>query len=117
MGRTPPSPNEMFSDFNKMRAEIVHDTGPRRDATQAFRPHAHACRLTQINEGSRWRQAQRYRETDSRHDFQVHFQPQLHNTRRYPGQHRLGQHGLKMAREVDPEGTRAIGVLTKADLM
>ena len=25
--------------------------------------------------------------------------------------------GLKMAREVDPEGTRTIGVLTKIDLM
>lgn len=25
--------------------------------------------------------------------------------------------GLKMAREVDPEGTRTIGVLTKVDLM
>lgn len=25
--------------------------------------------------------------------------------------------GLKMAREIDPEGTRTIGVLTKVDLM
>ena len=64
--------------------------------------------------------------------FAVHLQPERHHPRshrRQPGQRPfcpyqpyktqdlVNSDGLKLARSVDPEGERTIGVLTKVDIM
>ncbi|KAN0141164.1 Dynamin central region domain containing protein [Lactarius tabidus] len=79
------------------------------------RPHAHACRLTWTNKGSRWQLAQK----TSRNRFVTYISKYMSKPACIilavtpANTNPANSDGLKMAQEVDPEGNRTIGVLTK----
>ncbi|KAF8590493.1 VpsA protein [Ramaria rubella] len=124
-------PGEKFYDFSKIRAEIVKDTeaktgknagiSPQPINLRIFSPHVVTLTLvdlpglTKVPVG------------DQPKDIERQIRDMLLKYISRPSCVILAvtaantdlanSDGLKMAREVDPEGTRTIGVLTKVDLM
>ncbi|KAF7294691.1 hypothetical protein MIND_01006200 [Mycena indigotica] len=124
-------PGEKFYDFTKIRDEIVRDTEAKtgRNAgisplpinLRIFSPHVLTLTLvdlpgiTKVPVG------------DQPRDIEKQIRDMLFKYISKPSciilavtaanQDLANSEGLKMAREVDPEGTRTIGVLTKVDLM
>lgn len=124
-------PGEKFYDFNKVRAEIVRDTEAKTGRNAGISPLPINLRiyspnvltltlvdlpgLTKVPVG------------DQPKDIERQIRDMLFKYISKPGciilavtaanQDLANSDGLKMAREVDPEGTRTIGVLTKVDLM
>ncbi|KAH9034052.1 Dynamin central region-domain-containing protein [Lactarius deliciosus] len=110
-------PNEKFYDFNKIRAEIVRDTEAKTGRNAGISPQPINLRifspnvltltlvdlpgLTKVPVGDQPKDIEK----------QILLAVTPANT------DLANSDGLKMAREVDPEGTRTIGVLTKVDLM
>ena len=124
-------PGEKFYDFNKIRDEIVRDTEAKTGKNAGISPLPINLRiyspnvltltlvdlpgLTKVPVG------------DQPRDIERQIRDMLHKYISKPACIILAvtgantdlanSDGLKMAREVDPEGTRTIGVLTKVDLM
>ncbi|KII89271.1 hypothetical protein PLICRDRAFT_602302 [Plicaturopsis crispa FD-325 SS-3] len=124
-------PGEKFYDFNKIRAEIVRDTEAKTGRNAGISPQPINLRifspnvvtltlvdlpgLTKVPVG------------DQPRDIEKQIRDMLLKYISKPACIILAvtgantdlanSDGLKMAREVDPEGTRTIGVLTKVDLM
>lgn len=124
-------PGEKFYDFNKIRAEIVKDTEAKTGRNAGISPLPINLRifspnvltltlvdlpgLTKVPVG------------DQPRDIEKQIRDMLMKYISKPACIILAitgantdlanSDGLKMAREVDPEGTRTIGVLTKVDLM
>ncbi|KAH9820539.1 Dynamin central region-domain-containing protein [Melampsora americana] len=124
-------PGEKFFDFNKIREEIVRDTesktgknagiSPLPINLRIFSPHVLTLTLvdlpglTKVPVG------------DQPRDIEKQIRDMLFKFITKPNSIILAvtgantdlanSDGLKMAREVDPEGSRTIGVLTKVDLM
>ncbi|KZT20278.1 hypothetical protein NEOLEDRAFT_1229751 [Neolentinus lepideus HHB14362 ss-1] len=124
-------PGEKFYDFNKIRAEIVRDTEAKTGKNAGISPLPINLRifspnvltltlvdlpgLTKVPVG------------DQPRDIEKQIRDMLHKYISKPSCIVLAvtaantdlanSDGLKLAREVDPEGTRTIGVLTKVDLM
>ncbi|KAJ7349069.1 Dynamin central region-domain-containing protein [Mycena albidolilacea] len=124
-------PGEKFYDFNKIRDEIVRDTeaktgrnagiSPQPINLRVFSPNVLTLTLvdlpgiTKVPVG------------DQPRDIEKQIREMLMKYISKPAciilavtaanQDLANSEGLKMAREVDPEGTRTIGVLTKVDLM
>ncbi|BGP37737.1 vacuolar protein sorting-associated protein 1 [Rhodotorula kratochvilovae] len=124
-------PGEKFFDFNKVREEIVADTdlktgknagiSPLPIGLRIFSPHVLTLTLidlpglTKVPVG------------DQPRDIEVQIRNMLLKFIQKPNSIILAvtaantdlanSDGLKLAREVDPEGLRTIGVLTKVDLM
>ncbi|KAF7359232.1 Vacuolar protein sorting-associated protein 1 [Mycena sanguinolenta] len=124
-------PGEKFFDFNKIRDEIVRDTeaktgrnagiSPQPINLRIFSPNVLTLTLvdlpgiTKVPVG------------DQPRDIERQIREMLMKYISKPAciilavtaanQDLANSEGLKMAREVDPEGTRTIGVLTKVDLM
>ncbi|KIJ69655.1 hypothetical protein HYDPIDRAFT_106305 [Hydnomerulius pinastri MD-312] len=124
-------PGEKFYDFNKIRAEIVRDTEAKTGRNAGISPQPINLRifspnvltltlvdlpgLTKVPVG------------DQPKDIEKQIRDMLLKYISRPACIILAvtaantdlanSDGLKMAREVDPEGTRTIGVLTKVDLM
>ena len=124
-------PNEKFYDFNKIRAEIVRDTEAKTGRNAGISPHPINLRifspnvltltlvdlpgLTKVPVGDQPKDIEKQiREML----FKYISKPACIILAVTPANTDLANSdGLKMAREVDPEGTRTIGVLTKVDLM
>ena len=124
-------PNEKFYDFNKIRAEIVRDTEAKTGRNAGISPHPINLRifspnvltltlvdlpgLTKVPVGDQPKDIEKQiREML----FKYISKPACIVLAVTPANTDLANSdGLKMAREVDPEGTRTIGVLTKVDLM
>ncbi|KAI0045072.1 putative ember of the dynamin family of GTPase [Auriscalpium vulgare] len=124
-------PGEKFYDFNKIRGEIVRDTEAKTGRNAGISPHPINLRiyspnvltltlvdlpgLTKVPVG------------DQPKDIEKQIKDMLLKYISKPACIILAvtgantdlanSDGLKLAREVDPEGTRTIGVLTKVDLM
>ncbi|KAJ7090348.1 Dynamin central region-domain-containing protein [Mycena belliarum] len=124
-------PGEKFYDFNKIREEIVRDTEAKTGRNAGISPQPINLRifspnvltltlvdlpgLTKVPVG------------DQPRDIEKQIRDMLMKYIAKPAciilavtganQDLANSEGLKMAREVDPEGTRTIGVLTKVDLM
>ncbi|KAJ7771596.1 Dynamin central region-domain-containing protein [Mycena metata] len=124
-------PGEKFYDFNKIREEIVRDTEAKTGRNAGISPLPINLRifspnvltltlvdlpgLTKVPVG------------DQPRDIEKQIRDMLMKYIVKPAciilavtganQDLANSEGLKMAREVDPEGTRTIGVLTKVDLM
>lgn len=124
-------PGEKFYDFNKIRAEIVRDTEAKTGRNAGISPVPINLRifspsvltltlvdlpgLTKVPVG------------DQPKDIEKQIRDMLFKYISKPAciilavtpanQDLANSDGLKMAREVDPEGLRTIGVLTKVDLM
>ncbi|KZT70202.1 VpsA protein [Daedalea quercina L-15889] len=124
-------PGEKFYDFNKIRAEIVRDTEAKTGKNAGISPLPINLRiyspnvltltlvdlpgLTKVPVG------------DQPRDIEKQIRDMLHKYISKPACIILAvtaantdlanSDGLKLAREVDPEGQRTIGVLTKVDLM
>ena len=124
-------PGEKFYDFNKIRAEIVRDTEAKTGRNAGISPQPINLRifspnvltltlvdlpgLTKVPVG------------DQPKDIEKQIKDMLLKYISRPACIILAvtaantdlanSDGLKLAREVDPEGTRTIGVLTKVDLM
>lgn len=124
-------PGEKFYDFNKIRAEIVRDTDAKTGRNAGISPQPINLRifspnvltltlvdlpgLTKVPVG------------DQPKDIEKQIKDMLLKYISRPACIILAvtaantdlanSDGLKLAREVDPEGTRTIGVLTKVDLM
>ncbi|KAJ7632135.1 Dynamin central region-domain-containing protein [Roridomyces roridus] len=124
-------PGEKFYDFNKIRDEIVRDTEAKTGRNAGISPQPINLRifspnvltltlvdlpgLTKVPVG------------DQPRDIEKQIRDMLMKYISKPAciilavsaanQDLANSEGLKMAREVDPEGTRTIGVLTKVDLM
>lgn len=124
-------PGEKFYDFHKIRDEIVKDTEAKTGKNAGISPQPINLRiyspnvltltlvdlpgLTKVPVG------------DQPRDIEKQIRDMLFKYISKPGCIILAvtaantdlanSDGLKMAREVDPEGTRTIGVLTKVDLM
>lgn len=124
-------PGEKFYDFNKIRAEIVRDTEAKTGRNAGISPQPINLRifspnvltltlvdlpgLTKVPVG------------DQPKDIEKQIKDMLVKYISRPACIVLAvtaantdlanSDGLKLAREVDPEGTRTIGVLTKVDLM
>jgi replication fork clamp-binding protein CrfC len=124
-------PGEKFYDFNKIRDEIVRDTEAKTGKNagisslpinlRIYSPNVLTLTLvdlpglTKVPVG------------DQPRDIERQIRDMLHKYISKPACIILAvtgantdlanSDGLKMAREVDPEGTRTIGVLTKVDLM
>jgi replication fork clamp-binding protein CrfC len=124
-------PGEKFFDFNKIRGEIVRDTEAKTGKNAGISPLAINLRiyspnvltltlvdlpgLTKVPVGDQPRDIEK-----QIRDMIMKFiqKPSCIILAVTPGNADLANSdGLKMAREVDPEGTRTIGVLTKIDLM
>lgn len=124
-------PNEKFYDFNKIRAEIIRDTEAKTGRNAGISPHPINLRifspnvltltlvdlpgLTKVPVGDQPKDIEKQiREML----FKYISKPACIILAVTPANTDLANSdGLKMAREVDPEGTRTIGVLTKVDLM
>src|SRR5260221_5640168 len=124
-------PNEKFYDFNKIRAEIIRDTEAKTGKNAGISPVPINLRifspnvltltlvdlpgLTKVPVG------------DQPRDIEKQIRDMLAKYISRPACIILAvtaantdlanSDGLKLARDVDPEGTRTIGVLTKIDLM
>jgi dynamin 1-like protein len=124
-------PGEKFYDFNKIRAEIVRDTEAKTGRNAGISPQPINLRifspnvvtltlvdlpgLTKVPVG------------DQPKDIERQIKDMLLKYISRPAsiilavtaanQDLANSDGLKLARDVDPEGTRTIGVLTKVDLM
>ena len=124
-------PGEKFYDFNKIRAEIIRDTEAKTGRNAGISPLPINLRifspnvvtltlvdlpgLTKVPVG------------DQPKDIERQIKDMLLKYISRPAsiilavtaanQDLANSDGLKLAREVDPEGTRTIGVLTKVDLM
>ncbi|KAJ7684549.1 Dynamin central region-domain-containing protein [Mycena polygramma] len=124
-------PGEKFYDFNKIREEIVRDTEAKTGRNAGISPQPINLRifspnvltltlvdlpgLTKVPVG------------DQPRDIEKQIRDMLMKYIAKPAciilavtaanQDLANSEGLKMAREVDPEGNRTIGVLTKVDLM
>ncbi|KAJ7491231.1 P-loop containing nucleoside triphosphate hydrolase protein [Mycena latifolia] len=124
-------PGEKFYDFNKIREEIIRDTEAKTGRNAGISPQPINLRifspnvltltlvdlpgLTKVPVG------------DQPRDIEKQIRDMLMKYISKPAciilavtganQDLANSEGLKMAREVDPEGTRTIGVLTKVDLM
>ena len=124
-------PGEKFYDFNKIRGEIVKDTEAKtgRNAgisslpinLRIFSPHVVTLTLvdlpgiTKVPVGDQPKDIER-----QIRDMLLKYisKPSCVILAVTPANIDLANsEGLKMAREVDPEGQRTIGVLTKVDLM
>jgi dynamin 1-like protein len=124
-------PGEKFFDFNKIREEIVRDTEAKTGRNAGLSPLPINLRifspnvltltlvdlpgLTKVPVGDQPRDIERQiREMILKYITRpnaIILAVTSANT------DLANSDGLKMAREVDPEGTRTIGVLTKVDLM
>ena len=124
-------PGEKFHDFNKIREEIVRDTELKTGKNAGISPQPINLRiyspnvltltlvdlpgLTKVPVGDQPRDIERQiREMVLKFIMKpnaVILAVTAANT------DLANSDGLKMAREVDPEGTRTVGVLTKVDLM
>ncbi|KAI0311500.1 Dynamin central region-domain-containing protein [Amylostereum chailletii] len=124
-------PGEKFYDFNKIRGEIIRDTEAKTGRNAGISPQPINLRiyspnvltltlvdlpgLTKVPVG------------DQPKDIEKQIRDMLLKYISKPAciilavtaanQDLANSDGLKLAREVDPEGTRTIGVLTKVDLM
>jgi dynamin 1-like protein len=124
-------PGEKFYDFNKIRAEIIRDTEVKTGRNAGISPQPINLRifspnvvtltlvdlpgLTKVPVG------------DQPKDIERQIKDMLLKYISKPAsivlavtaanQDLANSDGLKLARDVDPEGTRTIGVLTKVDLM
>jgi dynamin 1-like protein len=124
-------PNEKFYDFNKIRAEIVRDTEAKTGRNVGISPHPiNLCifspnvltltlvdlpGLTKVPVGDQPKDIEKQIRDML---FKYISKPACIILAVTPANTDLANSdGLKMAREVDPEGTRTIGVLTKVDLM
>lgn len=124
-------PGEKFHDFNKIREEIVRDTelktgknagiSPQPINLRIYSPHVLTLTLvdlpglTKVPVGDQPRDIER-----QIRDMVMKFimKPNAVILAVTAANTDLANSdGLKMAREVDPEGTRTVGVLTKVDLM
>lgn len=124
-------PGEKFYDFNKIRAEIVRDTEAKTGRNAGISPIPINLRifspnvltltlvdlpgLTKVPVGDQPRDIERQIK-----DMLVKYisKPQCIILAVTAANVDLANSdGLKLARDVDPEGTRTIGVLTKVDLM
>ncbi|KAF8316851.1 putative ember of the dynamin family of GTPase [Clavulina sp. PMI_390] len=124
-------PGEKFYDFNKIRAEIVRDTeaktgknagiSPLPINLRIFSPNVLTLTLVDLPGTTRVPVG------DQPRDIERQIRDMLMKYISRPNAVILAvtaanvdlanSDGLKLAREVDPEGTRTIGVLTKVDLM
>ncbi|KAH9948115.1 Dynamin central region-domain-containing protein [Amylocystis lapponica] len=123
-------PGEKFYDFNKIRAEIVRDTEAKTGATPASHHSpsisVYSRRMSLLSPWSTPR-AHQGPVGDQPRDIEKQIRDMLHKYISKPACIILAvtaantdlanSDGLKLAREVDPEGQRTIGVLTKVDLM
>ncbi|KAI0303287.1 Dynamin central region-domain-containing protein [Multifurca ochricompacta] len=124
-------PNEKFYDFNKIRAEIVRDTEAKTGRNAGISPQPINLRifspnvltltlvdlpgLTKVPVGDQPKDIEKQIRDML---FKYISKPACIVLAVTPANTDLANSdGLKMAREVDPEGTRTIGVLTKVDLM
>ena len=124
-------PNEKFYDFNKIRAEIVRDTEAKTGRNAGISPLPINLRifspnvltltlvdlpgLTKVPVGDQPKDIEKQIRDML---FKYISKPACIVLAVTPANTDLANSdGLKMAREVDPEGTRTIGVLTKVDLM
>ncbi|KAI9451545.1 Dynamin central region-domain-containing protein [Lactarius psammicola] len=124
-------PNEKFYDFNKIRAEIVRDTEAKTGRNAGISPQPINLRifspnvltltlvdlpgLTKVPVGDQPKDIEKQIRDML---FKYISKPACIILAVTPANTDLANSdGLKMAREVDPEGTRTIGVLTKVDLM
>ncbi|KAJ7273049.1 Dynamin central region-domain-containing protein [Mycena rebaudengoi] len=124
-------PGEKFYDFNKIRDEIVRDTEAKTGRNAGISPQPINLRifspnvltltlvdlpgLTKVPVGDQPRDI----EKQIRDMLMKYISKSACIILAVTGanQDLANSEGLKMAREVDPEGTRTIGVLTKVDLM
>ncbi|KAJ6582816.1 P-loop containing nucleoside triphosphate hydrolase protein [Mycena sp. CBHHK59/15] len=124
-------PGEKFFDFNKIREEIVRDTEAKTGRNAGISPQPINLRifspnvltltlvdlpgLTKVPVGDQPRDI----EKQIRDMLMKYISKAACIILAVTGanQDLANSEGLKMAREVDPEGTRTIGVLTKVDLM
>ncbi|KAI0291433.1 Dynamin central region-domain-containing protein [Russula brevipes] len=115
-------PNEKFYDFNKIRAEIIRDTEAKTGRNAGISPNPINLRifspnvltLTLVDLPGLTKVPKQIRDML----FKYISKPACIVLAVTPANTDLANSdGLKMAREVDPEGTRTIGVLTKVDLM
>jgi dynamin 1-like protein len=124
-------PNEKFYDFNKIRGEIVRDTEAKTGRNAGISPLPINLRifspnvltltlvdlpgLTKVPVGDQPKDIEKQIRDML---FKYISKPACIILAVTPANTDLANSdGLKMAREVDPEGTRTIGVLTKVDLM
>ena len=124
-------PGEKFYDFNKIRAQIIRDTESKTGRNAGISPLPITLRvyspnvltLTLVDLPC----VTRVPVGDQPRDIEKQIRDMLLKYISKPGAIILAvtaanvdlanSDGLKLAREVDPEGTRTIGVLTKVDLM
>ena len=124
-------PGEKFYDFNKIRAEIIRDTEAKTGRNAGISPlpinlrvySPNVLTLTLVDLPG----VTRVPVGDQPRDIEKQIRDMLLKYISKPGAIILAvtaantdlanSDGLKLAREVDPEGTRTIGVLTKVDLM
>ncbi|KAJ7221724.1 Dynamin central region-domain-containing protein [Mycena pura] len=124
-------PNEKFYDFTKIRDEIVRDTEAKTGRNAGISPlpinlriySPHVLTLTLVDLPG----ITKVPIGDQPRDIEKQIRDMLFKYISKPSCIILAvtaanvdlanSEGLKMAREVDPEGTRTIGVLTKVDLM
>ncbi|KAH9010798.1 Dynamin central region-domain-containing protein [Lactarius pseudohatsudake] len=114
-------PNEKFYDFNKIRAEIVRDTeaktgrnagiSPQPINLRIFSPNVLTLTLVDLPGLTKVPVGDQPKDIEKQIPCCIVLAVTPANT------DLANSDGLKMAREVDPEGTRTIGVLTKVDLM
>ncbi|KAH8833920.1 Dynamin central region-domain-containing protein [Flagelloscypha sp. PMI_526] len=124
-------PGQKFHDFNKIREEIVRDTDAKTGKNagisanpinlRVFSPHVLTLTLvdlpgiTKVPVGDQPKDIERQIRDML---FKYISRPSCIILAVTPANQDLANsEGLKMAREVDPEGTRTLGVLTKVDLM
>jgi vacuolar protein sorting-associated protein 1 len=124
-------PGEKFYDFNKIRSEIVRDTDAKTGKNAGISPvpinlrvfSPNVLTLTLVDLPG----VTRVPVGDQPKDIEKQIRDMLFKFISKPACIILAvtaantdlanSDGLKLAREVDPEGTRTIGVLTKVDLM
>ncbi|KAH7889977.1 Dynamin central region-domain-containing protein [Phlebopus sp. FC_14] len=124
-------PGEKFYDFNKIRAEIIRDTEAKTGRNAGISPQPinlriyspHVLTLTLVDLPG----LTKVPVGDQPKDIEKQIRDMLLKYISRPSCIILAvtaantdlanSDGLKLAREVDPEGTRTIGVLTKVDLM
>lgn len=124
-------PGEKFYDFNKIRAEIIRDTEAKTGKNAGISPvpinlrifSPNVLTLTLVDLPG----VTRVPVGDQPKDIEKQIRDMLMKYISRPAcvilavtaanQDLANSDGLKLAREVDPDGTRTIGVLTKVDLM
>jgi replication fork clamp-binding protein CrfC len=124
-------PNEKFYDFEKIRQEIVQDTDAKTGGTKGISPmpinlriySPHVLTLTLVDLPG----LTKVPVGDQPKDIEKQIREMIMKFIIKPNAIILAvtsantdlanSDGLKLAREVDPDGTRTIGVLTKIDLM